>query len=66
MIKILIGVILFLFYLWVGTRLFYAAVNNIGGEEAYKKEIGSGVYVIALIAVIFFWPCFLISACLRR
>ena len=54
MIKILIGVILFLFYLWVGTRLFYAAVNNIGGEEAYKKEIGQGVYVMALLAVIFF------------
>ena len=66
MTKILIGAILFLIYLWVGTRLFYAAVNRIGGEEAYKQEIGTGTHVIALFAVIFFWPCFVISACLRR
>lgn len=66
MIKVLVGIIFFLLYLWIGAKIFYAAVNAIGGEEAYKQEIGSETYyVIALIAVLLFWPCFLISACLK-
>lgn len=62
---ILIGVLL---YLIIGSRLFKAGVNGMGGREEYlrfleEKHPTSNPYVMYRVAqflVIIFWPYFLV------
>ncbi len=70
----ILGVILLLLYISFGCKLFHLALDDIGGRDAYIKEIGDGVspnvalitYYLVAIAVIFAWPIFIISNCFRR
>lgn len=66
MIKTIIILILILLYLWFGMSIFYAAVEQFGGKEEYKKEMQGGVYAVALLLVVLFWPYFLIKASIGR
>lgn len=64
MIKSILTVLLIMLYLYFGVRLFYAALNRIGGKEEYLKSTGGtpAMFYVALIIVIFGWPVFWFSA----